>query len=60
MSTNVKCYYKKLLNGKRKMEKQKKKEKKSQVRTWATVGATCAAREPGVCRALARLGMSEC
>ena len=57
MSTNVKCYYKKLLNGKRKMEKQKKKD---QVRTCAAVGATCAAREPGVCRALARLGMSDC
>ena len=41
MSTNVKCYYEKNYR----MEKEKKKEKKSQVRTWATVGATCAARE---------------
>ena len=48
---------KKLLNGKRKMEKQKKKD---QVRTCAAVGATWAAREPGVCRALASFGMSDC
>ena len=40
--------------------KNKKQKKKDQVRTCAAVGATCAAREPGVCRALARLGMSEC
>ena len=60
MSTNVKCYYKKTIEWKKKNGKNKKQKKKDQVRTCAAVGATCAAREPGVCRALARLGMSDC